>query len=163
MKDKNSVLCAGEQMWRSYWAGTLEDAAGLELEEHLLICDLCLEKYLEHIENINSQDCSLQLPDGFTDRIAPLPSLKDKEARNKKINLMVAYCGAASIAIFLWAGGFFDGLCGGLTTGIRYLHTAEVQIIKTDSQKKLIQHGWTQKMLEEKSIFPRQKIIPEKE
>lgn len=197
MREKvNRSSCYEPQTWLAYQAGNLEDSERLAMEEHLLICEHCLEIYLNLIENPEND---LELPalsDQFTDRVmaaleqeirwqkasVALVNItvaetagyknanrknanfkKDKETQNNRVNLLISYCAAASIAMFFWVGGYFADLSGSFSKGVEYLETSKVLETRADQQISLIQTGWTQKVIEQKPSSFIEKLIPKKE
>jgi len=162
----NSSPCCGLKTWQDYKAGKLSAEAQTVLEEHLLSCENCLGIYLGMIEEGLEDQDTPKLGEDFTDRlfdvieqekrwqkasvqVISIAGNKAREVRSNKVNLLISYCAAASISMFFWVGGYFDGLSGNLTKGVDYIHTSEAVETKVEPQRGLIQTGWTKKVIEE--------------
>jgi hypothetical protein len=171
------VGCYSEEEWQAYQAGILGDSEQMKMEEHLLGCDDCLQLYLgllsERMKNMPKPDG--MLAQKVLDLCQPEKNQakaktsgreiyrnKEKGTRNSRLNLFVAYCAAASIAMFLWTGGYFDRLAGLMTREADYLQTSALEY-RINPGKNLIQSGWTQKITEEKHSFLILNLILRKE
>jgi len=174
-KQHHYARCAEAKKWQAYQAGLLGETEQMEMETHLLTCESCLQTYLGLLEDhLNSDKESLpKLGADFTDRVIDqafgqiqVNSLKQnkvktnaKETRNNKVNILISYCAAASIAMFFWVGGYFEGLSGSFDKGMDYMKSAQSVETKVESgkglmergfmEKSLIQTGWTQRLSEE--------------
>ena len=161
----NKAQCYEQNQWRSYQAGTLSESERRAMEEHLLTCEACLENYLSIVEYDLEQDASM-LGKDFTDRlfevigqetnwrkssaqVIKVSNKKEKEVRNNKVNLLISYCAAASIAMFFWVGGYFDGLSGSLSKGLVSMQPTKGIEKNYEPQKGFIQTGWTQRVIDE--------------
>lgn len=176
----NQGQCYEQGQWRSYQEGILGEAERSAMEEHLLTCEVCIETYLGILENSLNNVDTPKVSQGFTDRlfevieqekirpedidqVVSISNKKDKEDRNNKINLLISYCAAASIAMFFWVGGYFDELSGSFAKGAEYLHTFESVEAQVEPQRSLIQTGWTQKVMEEERPSFLENLKPKKE
>lgn len=176
----NRTQCYELKAWQSYQQGALGESERSLMEEHLLTCEDCLDIYLGIVEERLKSDEVIKLGEDFTAKVfeiieqerrwekASVPAInivnkRDKEARNSKVNLLISYCAAASIAMFFWVGGYFDGLSGSLSKGAEYLHPTEVVETQVESQRGFIQTGWTQKVIEEDRPSFITNLIPKKE
>jgi hypothetical protein len=175
----NSAQCYESQAWQSYQLGKISESESLRMEEHLLICENCLEIYLSIIEKSLLENDAPKLGENFSDTVlnvieeekcqpnAPVRIIKnckreDKEVRNSKVNLLISYCAAASIAMFFWIGGYFDGLSGTLSKGAEHSHPTEV-LEEVQPPRGFIQTGWTQKVITEERPSFIENLIPKKE
>lgn len=176
----NGSQCYELKAWQSYQAGALSEFQRLQMEEHLLLCESCLDTYLGIVEESLKENDLPKLGEGFTAKVlntieeesrwqkasVPVRNIsdkKDKEARNSRNNLLISYCAAASIVMFFWVGGYFDGLSGSLSKGVEYLHTKEVVEAKVQPQRGFIQTGWTQKINAGERPSFLKNLIPKKE
>jgi hypothetical protein len=175
----NSAQCYESQAWQSYQLGKISEFESSRMEEHLLICENCLEIYLGIIEKSLLEDNAPKLEEGFNDkvlkvieeerckpkasaRVVNINQREDREVRNSKVNLLISYCAAACIVMFFWIGGYFDGLSGTLSKGVEHLHPTEA-LEEVQPPRGLIRTGWTQKVIsEERSSFIKN-FIPKKE
>lgn len=177
----NSARCYGTLVWQAYQAGILGESERIEMEEHLLVCESCLETYLNIIENRLNNEEIAQLGEDFTNQVlynieqekrwqkasAQVTHISTNkkliEERSNRVNLLISYCAAASIAMFFWVGGYFDGLSGTFMKGMEYMQTAEVLETRGEPQKSFIQTGWTQKVIEKKHPSFIENLIMKKE
>ncbi len=169
MKNKiESIHCYEERMWSAYHSGLFSEAKRSDMEEHLLICDSCMLIYLKILEDTNIKSVTMLSKD-FTDQvmrvieqekghnevdyITRMPTKKNKEVLTSKMTILLSYCAAASMAMFFWGGGYFDGLAGGLAKGIQYIDKVEITQNVTEPQRGLIQSGWSNKVQEMRPSF----------
>ncbi|MCM1567623.1 zf-HC2 domain-containing protein [Dehalobacter restrictus] len=184
MNENESIQCYIENEWHSYLAGSLPEEERLEMEEHLLSCDTCLQVYLNLLEEQGRQE--YLLGEDFTARVLnqtqskksqagiaparlvpvfkqPVPKARDKSG--SRINLLISYCAAASIVFFFWTGGYISGLSNALNEGLvkNHGHVSEVVEDRLDPSISLIQPGWTKKVIQEKRPSIIENIIQKKE
>ncbi len=102
--------------WKAYVEGNIGELDRNLMEEHMLICDQCMEEYINVIETSGMPE---KAPDGFADNV--MTALKPEVAapiRNtiykSRINSFFRYAAAASIALLLWRSGIFTGLSTGI-------------------------------------------------
>ena len=165
-----SIHCPKEKTWIAYSQGLLSESRRLGLEEHLLTCDSCLAIYLDILAKDTDQSSVSQLSRDFTDHVlaeisavSRIPVKKEKEFLASKMGILISYCAAASIALFFWGGGYFDGLSANLSKGVQYLDKIEISEKVPEPEKGLIQAGWTHKVYEEKRTSFIQNLISDKE
>lgn len=193
MSKNDSIQCYIENEWCAYLAGDIPEEERLEMEEHLLSCDHCLQVYLNLLEEQSPQDYGLRKD--FTERVLSevqfeqastqcIPVIRvsaeasrsyeqltkrstptAKEKRGNRTNQLISYCAAASIVFFLWTGGYISGLSKTLNEGI---FNGEAQISEMSKEKlnlsvSLIQSGWTKKSMQEERPSLIQHFLEKKE
>lgn len=67
MSKNDSKPCYIENEWRAYLVGDIPEEERLEMEEHLLRCDHCLQVYLNLLEEQSTQEYGLRKD--FTERV----------------------------------------------------------------------------------------------
>jgi len=165
-EEEKSIRCFTEKEWQFYQTGFFGEADRTAMEEHLLTCDSCMACYLDIVEENLGKEPLVSLEENFTDLVMEtielenrsLPEVLSREAacagsgknHGSKANLLITYCAAASIALFFWIGGYFDGLSGSLSKGVDFIAETEITAKKTEPSQGFIQTGWTQKILDEK-------------
>lgn len=159
MKNKiESIRCYEERMWSAYHSGLFSEARRSDMEEHLLVCDSCMSIYLKILEDTNLKSAPM-LSEDFTDRVMGAIEQEkrhnevDKEVLTSKVTILLSYCAAASIALFFWGGGYFEGLSSGLVKGFQYIDKVEITQKVAEPQRGLIQSGWSNKVQETRPSF----------
>lgn len=103
-----------ENTWTKYVNNQLSASVMEQLENHLLLCDSCLQHYENVIAaELSSESQDLDIPD-LTSRIMSsleveqkLPNIKRQRAKKTR-HMFVHYAIAASIAFILFQLGMFD-------------------------------------------------------
>ena len=132
-----------------YTNGLAEENLKLQIENHLLNCDDCMEKYIEAIEYRNVHDASLLISPGFCDRV--MDQIKEEKEKNnereerrvqKKYQVFIYYVAAACITLIFMASGVFQQIFGSVsnvTSGIEE---------SPGSIEKMVPSGWTDRLVE---------------
>ena len=88
-----------------------------EMEEHLYICDECMDIFLSLIDEKEEAQVGKLVPINFTDEIInSIENIKYYKARtsdkdNKKFkDMFMYYVAVASVAVVLTLGGFYSGM-----------------------------------------------------
>lgn len=169
MKNKiENIHCYEERMWSAYHSSLISEVKRSDMEEHLLICDSCLSIYLSVLEEDTNIKSVPMLREDFTDRVMEaieeeshneadnaisMPAKKNKEVLTSKVTILLSYCAAASMALFFWGGGYFEGLSSGLVKGFQYIDKVEISQKVVEPQRGLIQSGWSNKVQETRPSF----------
>lgn len=137
----------GEEKWNLYFQDSLDEEEKIDMEEHLLNSDECLESYLSVIEASIENEQDNELSPDFVDNVMNIiEDNKNNLKKNKKTNILIYYTSVASITIFFLLTGVFDGMYQGVSKSV----TAR-SIYKEGT--KIIQHGWSNKLVDKTSIF----------
>ena len=102
--------------WVLYKKNLLDDRIYEEMQDHLYLCDDCMETFLSLIDEEEISQAELIVAEDFTDKLMDglgnIRPLKKKTKKKTKINndFFIYYTAVASVAIILTAGGFFGGL-----------------------------------------------------
>lgn len=100
--------------WVLYKNNILDDEIYNEMEEHLFICDDCMETFLSLIDEAEIDKAGNLISMNFTDKI--MDNIKNirpiKKPTKKKVSndFFIYYTAVASVAIILTASGFFGRL-----------------------------------------------------
>ncbi|SNT09569.1 hypothetical protein SAMN05446037_103925 [Anaerovirgula multivorans] len=129
--------------WSQYSHDTVESTKREVMEEHLLKCNDCLERYLSEVKKFDSPE-EIELSEDFTDQVLSkidfyTPSVKRKTTRK---TLFQYYVVAASITMLLMYGGFFQMLMEELpnfTSGI---------FQTTRQMENVVASGWSQRFMD---------------
>lgn len=99
-------------MLSAYLDGELSEAEAIEVEKHILTCELC-RLTLESYRAINSDILTVPAPEGFTERVMSKVKAESKPKKRKIIPFRQATLAAAMAAlVLLGASGTFDSLFG---------------------------------------------------
>ena len=102
--------------WILYKNNLLDSKIYEEMENHLYLCDDCMEIFLSLIDEEEIDQAGIIVPEDFTgkvmDNFKNIRPLKNKIKKKSKItnDFFIYYTAVASVAIILTAGGFFGGL-----------------------------------------------------
>lgn len=98
--------------WKDYKDNIIPEEERISMEDHLYICDNCMDIYLNLIDNEELDFAERMIPSSFTEivmekveKITPI----SKPIRKKKMieNIFMYYVAAASVVLVLTAGGVF--------------------------------------------------------
>ncbi|MEA1961078.1 MAG: hypothetical protein U9N81_07345 [Bacillota bacterium] len=108
------------EQWQTYRNGDLDHQTSLEMEDHLLICPVCLDHFLNTISQEDVLRAEQVLPADFTQTTVALVSKTriqiSKPARQNAIpkrlrrRLFGYYVAAAVITLALMGGGVFESM-----------------------------------------------------
>ena len=111
--------------WTLYKSKLLTDKESIEMEDHLYVCDHCMDIFLSLIDSEELSNAENKLPTNFTEDImekiegvipitksTPKIESSGKTKRKKKMieNIFMYYAAAASVILVLTAGGAFTKL-----------------------------------------------------
>jgi len=98
--------------WVLYKKQLLKDEIYYEMEEHLFICDSCMEIFLSLIDEREIAKAEEIVPIDFTDKVIKnirnIRPMKKQIKRKKSNDIFMYYVAVASVTIILTAGGFFQ-------------------------------------------------------
>jgi len=98
--------------WVLYKKELLDDEIYNEMEEHLFLCDTCMEIFLSLIDEAEIEKVGDILPTDFTDKamnnIKNIIPMKKRTKKKVSNDFFIYYAAVASVAIILTAGGFFE-------------------------------------------------------
>lgn len=122
--------------WVFYKEKVLSNHKNKEMEDHLYICDDCMDTFLSFIDKDEVDRAEGVIPTGFTNSVVSnIQKIKYKsktkiEKHNEKFkDMFVYYVAVASVAIILTLGGFYSGLVDVLPQVAK--STIEKESIKT--------------------------------
>lgn len=101
--------------WVLYKNNLLDAKLYEEMEEHLYICDQCMDTFLSLIDEQEVEVAEKFVPDDFTFKVRdniknvkPIRKLAQRKTKNKLFNdLFIYYVAVASVAIIFTATGTF--------------------------------------------------------
>ncbi len=102
------------EQWVLYVKDELDEETRQMYEEHMFICDSCLELYSKAIESYNHT--LPQLPEDFTDKIIDhitektTPPLVKEKTESKVRKSLLHYTVAAAMTVILMTSGLFGHL-----------------------------------------------------
>ncbi len=133
-----------------YSKACVDEAQEAEIEEHLLTCDECNERYIQIIERCCMNEGTGQISAEFTNNVMNRLDIDGRCRKNTKKKrvapeVFIYYVAAACIALMFSFNGVFDSLLGGfsdMTTSIA--HTPV-------SLEKAVSNGWTERLVNDTS------------
>lgn len=140
--------------WVLYKNNLLDDEIHEKMEEHLLLCDECMEVFLSLIDEEDMDRAGVFIPEDFTykvmDNIKNITPMKKKVKRpTKKISndFFIYYAAVASVAIILTATGFF----GKMVDTVPQI-TSNISVEKSRFKANTI-YNFTEKITNNTSMF----------
>ncbi|MFS0862765.1 hypothetical protein [Fredinandcohnia sp. 179-A 10B2 NHS] len=124
--------------WLAYINDKIPELKREEMEEHLLLCDQCLEVYMNLLED-KAEELPIIQNEGFTDET--LRNLPKKKQKQKKLDLqspIFHYGVAAAVTFILMTSGFFQSVTGIVST---------VEASSDARQEKPVSEGLMEKAL----------------
>ena len=158
-------------LWEMLIENDLEEKMQLEMQEHLLKCGKCFEKYILLMESKCSegesefsveskyQNMKNPLHSSLEDKVESLAGFTnktmeriDKECkrntlrnqRNNRWTLLAYYSSAAVITLLLMSGGMFNIIFETINNTETQVATAQSQL----SQNSIFTNGWTDRLTE---------------
>lgn len=102
--------------WLAYINDKLPELKREEFEEHLFLCDQCLEVYSNLLENKAEELPTIQ-NEGFTEEtLRYLPKKKQKQKKQVLQSPIFHYGVAAAVTFILMTSGFFQSVTGIVAT-----------------------------------------------
>lgn len=107
------------EQWSDFKQHNLTETVCREMEQHLQVCDQCMDLWLELITDTEMAQAAQIIPDNFSQNTLKLaqaqPPLSLSANRSKRRKLMAYYTAAAAITLMLVSGGVFQSIVDGLS------------------------------------------------
>jgi hypothetical protein len=139
--------------WKAFSEGLVEEKRYIAMEEHLLICNTCVEIYLSFFPEENAAGFAKELSPQFTSNVmSRIGGLKPQGRRAKSRQGIISYyTAAACITLLLMSAGVFEGFAH----MIPVITQAKIQAehpLETDNGN-LIEFGWSDRLLNNTLTF----------
>jgi hypothetical protein len=111
-----------EQEWASFKKHLLSEEMCQEMEQHLQVCDSCMNLWLGLITEAEIDDAAAVISDDFGLNTMKLTQVMTKNAsapsspKSKKRRLLAYYTAAAAVTLILVSGGVFQNMVNGLAS-----------------------------------------------
>jgi len=141
-----------EEVLILYSEGCADERLEKDIEEHLLICDECRDRYIQIVECYHMIDCENQVSSEFTDKVMrDVKSYKgrSKVRRKKRVapEIFFYYVAAACITLLFTYNGFLDSLVSGFSD-------MTTSIAKTPASiEQSVSDGWTERLANDTSAL----------
>ena len=137
------------KQWKLFSENLIEENMHIEMQQHLLECDQCMELYLTSVEEKTSGE-DTYINETFTDNVintirSENKKLKDKYYKRRRINLIGCYAAASCLTIILMWSGAFQFLFDAVPK-----YSAEFANSSLRGEKKFVS-GWTDRLTDETS------------
>lgn len=135
-----------ELQWKLFSENLIDESQQLEMQNHLLECQQCLELYLDAIEEKSMLEPSIISKD-FTEKVMKEVTVENRKRtretfKKKRKNIIACYFAASFITIFFMWSGVFQRV---VDTSPR----ASGEIASANLKKNTIfVSGWTDKLTE---------------
>lgn len=135
-----------------YSEACIDEKLEREIEEHLLICDECRDRYIQIVECYHMSDCENQISLEFTDNV--MKSIRTDNSRSKtKKKKRVApevffyYVVAACITLLFSYNGSLDSLVSAFSE-------ITTSIARTPASiEQRVSDGWTERLVDDTSTL----------
>lgn len=120
------------QEWIDFKKHRLPEEKQLQMEQHLQVCDSCMDVWLGLIGQEEIDKAAGMIPDDFGRKAMQLVRAQDKPVSplssnvNKRRRLLAYYTAAAAITLTLVSGGVFQTIVNGLA----YRQTQQISAIE---------------------------------
>ncbi len=103
-------------VWKDYVEGTIGNFDKSLMEQHMLLCDRCMEEYINAVETSGMVETApSSLADNVMAAVKPKAEKAVKNTGRKPYTIpLLKYAAAASIALLLWKFGIFTNLSTGM-------------------------------------------------
>ena len=135
-----------------YSKACVDKTQEIDIEEHLLTCDECRDKYIQIVECCYMKDEDNKVSLEFADNVMNKLKHEDKPGRARKRKriapeIFLYYVAAACITLLFTFNGVFDSLIGGFSDMTTTIAQTPINIEKTAS------NGWTERLANDTSII----------
>ncbi len=152
--------------WKGFAQGKVEEKKSRAMEEHLLVCGQCIEKYLSFFTRDSAASAAKGLSPQFTSNVMKMIGETEGQRRGNgyKQSSIFYYATAACLTILFMTAGVFEGFAGIIPEITRAKVQMESSFI-TES-KSIVQFGWSDKLLNStltfvESIKPKGEEVPD--
>lgn len=141
-----------EEVLILYSEGSVDERLEEDIENHLLICDECRNRYIQIIECYHMADCENQISSEFTDKVMKdikSEKIGNKVRKKKRVapEIFFYYVAAACITLLFTYNGILDSL----VTGFSDMTTS---IAKTPASiEQSVSDGWTERLVNDTSAL----------
>jgi hypothetical protein len=139
--------------WKAFAKGQVVERKHREMEQHLMVCDACAEKYLSFFSEKNAACPAVEISPQFTSNVMKRINgleVPGRKERSKKRDIFY-YCAAACLTIFFTSAGVFEGFAevipAAARTRIQAEHSFETGNIS------IIKYGWSDRLLNNTLTF----------
>lgn len=96
-----------KEEWNNYIDNSCEEGIFVQMEEHLMTCEVCLKQYVESLEENEIKKKTI-VPINFVKEVMTKMNgtLENSKLKNKR-KIFISYASAASITLFLMSSGIF--------------------------------------------------------
>ena len=130
----------------------VDEALEKDIEEHLLICEECRDRYIQIVECCHVNDSDNQISLEFTDNV--MKSIKSSSGRNKTVKkkkvapeVFFYYVAAACITLLFSFNGVLDSFVNGFSDMTTSIAKTPVSI------EQRVSNGWTERLANDTSIM----------
>lgn len=135
-----------------YKAGLLPGEIQKAMEDHLLICETCLDNYLTAIGPQDEALAAVYLSPDFTAKVTrKVTNIRAQRKdwprleRNWTLKTIQYYTIAAAVTLLLLAGGWFDFIASGA------MHSPVRVVTLAETVEQKIPFGWSERLVENAS------------
>lgn len=133
------------KQWEAYINNSVGEAVSVQMEEHLLTCNICLETYLSVLEKQQNLEICIKDNNEFIDKV--MAHIKADDVHSKPVKkpaklagMLVYYAAAACMTLFFTINGGFQYITDNAGNAANSV-TGTTKIIEN-----VFVNGWTEKL-----------------
>lgn len=130
----------------------VDEALEKDIEEHLLICEECRDRYIQIVECYHMNNAENKISLEFTNNV--MKSIKSNAGRNKTVKkkkvapeVFFYYVAAACITLLFSFNGVLDSFIGGFSDMTTSIAKTPINI------EQSVSNGWTERLANDTSIM----------
>jgi hypothetical protein len=127
---------------KSYIMDNLSDRDCKSFEEHILVCEKCMELYIELVDNDKNLIIDEVSKDFLNNTMEKINYLNKPNKKQNKKNIFFYYVAASLITVFLTYNGVFQNLASFYPDYDNSNNKSEYQ-----SETEFINYGWTDRII----------------
>jgi len=139
--------------WKAFAEGLIKGKKQIAMEEHLLICDDCIDKYLSFLSREGADSASGDLHPQFTSKV--MKRISGLEAQRKRgihgQRSLLYYTAAACLTLFFMSAGVFEGFAGIIPEIAK--KGLEIHSPFPERSQRIIEFGWSDRIMNSTVTF----------
>ena len=139
--------------WKAFAEGSVEGEKRSEMEEHLLLCDGCADKYLSLFSLESAEAAARELHPRFTSNVMKgIGGLEAQRRGNRQGRWSILYYAAAAcLTLFFMSAGVFEGFADMIPEITE--KKSEIHHPFQEEDQSMIEFGWSDKLMNSTVTF----------
>ncbi|MGI6698274.1 MAG: hypothetical protein ACOX3Y_06690 [Clostridia bacterium] len=139
--------------WKAFAEGSLEGKKRSVMEEHLLLCDGCADKYLAFFSLESAEAAARELHPRFTSNVMKrIGGLEAQRRGNRQGRWSILYyTAAACLTLFFMSAGVFEGFADMIPEITE--KKSEIHHPFQEESQSMVQFGWSDRIMNSTVTF----------